>query len=99
MQFYGDWISKFVKKIPFPRIIYGTGIGGSFVLEFLSRYPDLVQGAILHSPVGSNLDKRLFPKVMKLKYISYIVKKILSSRFAKIFLKQLIFKKKLKIII
>ena len=38
----------------------GHGLGGFFVLEFLQHYPEMVDGVILHSIVGANLNKRIF---------------------------------------
>lgn len=49
-----------------PLVLLGTGIGGSIALEYVQRYPNGVDGLILHAPVGTRLEKRLFPRLMKL---------------------------------
>ena len=36
-----------------PRVLLGHGIGGAFVLELLQRHRELVEGVILHAPVGA----------------------------------------------
>ena len=57
----------------------GHGLGGVFVLEFLQQYAHLVDGVILHSIVGANLNKRIFPKIMKLPKIAFLVKNLIAS--------------------
>jgi pimeloyl-ACP methyl ester carboxylesterase len=47
-----------------PRVLLGHGIGGSVALQLLARDPELVDGLILHAPVGTRLDTRWFPRVM-----------------------------------
>jgi pimeloyl-ACP methyl ester carboxylesterase len=59
-----DDLGATVAATPRPRILLGHGIGGSVALQLLARDPDLVDGLILHAPVGTRLDTRWFPKVM-----------------------------------
>ncbi|MGY8761608.1 MAG: alpha/beta fold hydrolase, partial [Nitrospinaceae bacterium] len=66
MKNYAEWIENYIKDIKSPRILMGHGLGGVFVLEFLQHFPEMVDGVILHSIVGANLNKRIFPKVMRL---------------------------------
>ncbi|MEM6530760.1 MAG: alpha/beta fold hydrolase, partial [Chloroflexota bacterium] len=63
---YADLFHEYVYVQPRPRIVLGTGIGGAIVLEMLQHHADKVDGAILHAPVGTRLDTRLFPKLMSL---------------------------------
>ena len=49
-----------------PFILLGTGIGGSIALEYAQHYPEQLAGIILHAPVGTRIDTRLFPRLMKL---------------------------------
>ena len=57
----------------------GHGLGGVFVLEFLQKYAYLVDGVILHSIVGANLNKRIFPKLMKLPKVAFLIKNLIAS--------------------
>ena len=63
---YADALHAIVVEQPRPRVVLGTGVGGTMVLEMLQHHADAVDGVILHAPVGTRLDTRLFPKLMSL---------------------------------
>ncbi len=62
---YAFKLREMIDGTPTPIVLIGTGIGGSIALEFLQHFERDVQALILHAPVGTRLDKRLFPKLMK----------------------------------
>ena len=96
MKDYAEWIENYIKDIKSPRILMGHGLGGVFVLEFLQHFPEMVDGVILHSIVGANLNKRLFPKVMRLPVIPTIVKNIIASSLARPLISRKFFQKKIE---
>lgn len=64
---FADWLaSEVVADAPRPRYLLGHGIGGSIACEFLQHHRHLVDGVILHAPVGAHLDRRWFPRLMRL---------------------------------
>ncbi len=76
---YADWLADYLSDIPRPNILMGHGLGGVFVLEFLQNYSYLIDGVILHSIVGANLNKRIFPKLMKLPMVAFLIKNLIAS--------------------
>lgn len=63
------WLATGDVKLPLaerPFILLGTGIGGSIALEYAQHYGDTLAGLVLHAPVGTRIDTRLFPRLMKL---------------------------------
>ncbi|MEO0495433.1 MAG: alpha/beta hydrolase [Actinomycetota bacterium] len=69
-----------------PVVILGHGIGGSIALDLVSRNPDLVDGLILHAPVGAHLDSRLFPKLMSPPIVRRFVRRAISAKPMRSFL-------------
>ena len=63
---YADHLHELIAAESRPLILLGTGIGGSIALDYVQRHADSVDGLILHAPVGTRLEKRLFPRLMKL---------------------------------
>lgn len=63
---YANRLLPYLEAMPRPRAVLGTGIGGSLLLELLQRHCDKVDLVILHAPVGAHLDRRLFPRLMRL---------------------------------
>jgi len=59
-------LSPIIEKQPRPRTVLGTGIGGSILLELLQHQPNIADQLLFHAPVGAHLDRRLFPKILKL---------------------------------
>lgn len=76
---YADWLADYLLDIPRPNILMGHGLGGVFVLEFLQKYEYLIDGVILHSIVGANLNKRIFPKLMKLPKVAFLIKSLIAN--------------------
>ena len=76
---YADWLADYLLDIPRPNFLMGHGLGGVFVLEFLQKYEYLINGVILHSIVGANLNKRIFPKLMKLPKAAFLIKSLIAS--------------------
>ncbi|MDJ0756087.1 MAG: alpha/beta hydrolase [Ardenticatenaceae bacterium] len=73
-----------------PKVLLGTGIGGSFALEYLQHFDD-VQGLILHAPVGTRLDERWFPRLMRLPGMTTLGQRVFSSRLTRPVFKKLLF--------
>lgn len=65
-----------LQALPRPRCLLGTGIGGSLVLEFLQHYESEVDKIILHAPVGAHLDRRRFPKLLRLPGVAHLAKNL-----------------------
>ncbi|MEM8707182.1 MAG: alpha/beta hydrolase [Actinomycetota bacterium] len=63
-----------------PVVVLGHGIGGSIALDLVSRRPELVDGLILHAPVGAHLDSRLFPKLMSPPIVRRFVRRAISAK-------------------
>lgn len=74
---------------PGPLVLLGTGIGGSMALEYVQHYP--ADGLILHAPVGTRIDTRLFPRLMKLPGMRGLGQWAFSSRLTRPFFKRLLF--------
>jgi pimeloyl-ACP methyl ester carboxylesterase len=81
MHAYGAVLAELVEKAATtqPVVLLGHGIGGSIALEMVQRHASLIDGLILHAPVGANLDTRLFPRVMKRPIVRRLAKTIISS--------------------
>jgi pimeloyl-ACP methyl ester carboxylesterase len=95
MREYANWLADYLKDIESPCILMGHGLGGVFVLEFLQHYPDLVDGVILHSIVGANLNKRVFPKAMKLPFVAWLTKNIIAHPITRPLISRKFFQKKI----
>lgn len=63
---YARHLGHLAAAQPAPVILLGTGIGGSIILELLQKQPNAAVGVILHAPVGTRLESRRFPALMKL---------------------------------
>ncbi len=74
-----------------PLVLLGTGIGGSIALEFLQHFEHDVQGLILHAPVGTRLNKRLFPRLMKPMFMRRFGQWLFSAPLTRPIMKRLIF--------
>ena len=49
------------------------------MLELLRDHADLVDGAILHAPVGPRLDTRLIPRVMNKPLVAEVIRRSIAS--------------------
>lgn len=61
------------------KILLGHGIGGSIALDYLQRHARNVDGLILHAPVGALLDKRIFPRLLRLPGVALLGQRIFAS--------------------
>jgi pimeloyl-ACP methyl ester carboxylesterase len=95
MKQYADWMANYLKDVEPPRILMGHGLGGVFVLEFLQNHSDMVSGVILHSIVGANLNKRIFPKVMKLPYVAWLTKNVIAHPITRPIISRKFFQRKI----
>ena len=84
-------LASLVAPRPRPRIILGHGIGGSVALELVQRQADLVDGLILHAPVGTRLDRRLFPRLMAIPGARSPGRRLFASRPLRPILRRLLF--------
>lgn len=62
------------------RVLLGHGIGGSIVLQLVQVDADLIDGLILHAPVGTRLDRRVFPKLMAIPGARRLGQRMVASR-------------------
>lgn len=84
-------LREMIENEPKPMVLLGTGIGGSIALEFLQHFEREVQALILHAPVGTRLNQRLFPKLMKPMFIRRFGQWIFSSALARPLFKPILF--------
>jgi pimeloyl-ACP methyl ester carboxylesterase len=63
---YGRYLSEVIARQPRPRVLLGHGIGGSLALQMAQHYAPMLDGLILHAPVGAFLNARWFPRLMAL---------------------------------
>lgn len=76
---YADHLGRLVAEHDRP-VLLGHGIGGSIALDLVSRRPDLVRGLVLHAPVGADLDRRLFPRLMSSRPMRSVVRRLVAAR-------------------
>jgi pimeloyl-ACP methyl ester carboxylesterase len=88
---FADALARIVRDVPRPRVVLGHGVGGSIALELLQREAELVDGVILHAPVGARLDRRWFPKLMRPRPMRELVRRVLASRLTRPFLRRRLF--------
>lgn len=60
-------------------IVLGHGIGGSFALELAQHRAAAFGGLVVHAPVGASLDRRLFPRLMRLPGAKPAVQRAIAS--------------------
>lgn len=77
---YADQLHAEIGRISTPLILLGTGIGGSIALDYAQRHADGLAGIILHAPVGTRLDTRWFPRMMRLPAMTQLIQWAISSR-------------------
>ncbi|MEO0564962.1 MAG: alpha/beta hydrolase [Chloroflexota bacterium] len=76
---YAAVLQTHILKTSAPRVLLGTGIGGAMVLEYLQHYAADVAGVMLHAPVGTRLDERTFPKLMRMPGMTTLGKWVFSA--------------------
>jgi pimeloyl-ACP methyl ester carboxylesterase len=84
-----------IEGMPRPRSILGTGIGGSLLLELLQHHPNIADQLILHAPVGAHLDRRLFPKLLRVRGVAALAKNLIGHPLLRPFWRRLFFEKPL----
>ncbi len=72
-------------------LLPGTGIGGSIALEVAPHYPHPLAGLILHAPVGTRLDSRLFPRLMELPGMRRLGQRLFAARITRPLFRRLLF--------
>lgn len=77
---YAAALLEDLRRMPRPRVVLGTGIGGSFAMELLRDHAEEVDGIILHAPVGPRLDTRLFPKVMRRPAVAELARRLIGNQ-------------------
>ena len=77
---YAAVLSDMVAAQPRPRVLLGHGIGGSISLELIQDHAGLLDGLVLHAPVGTRLDRRLFPRLMAVPGARWIGQRLLAAR-------------------
>jgi len=88
---YAACLSELLAPRPRPRVVLGHGIGGSIALELVQRQADMVDGLILHAPVGTRLDRRLFPRLMAVPGARALGQRLFASRPLRPILRRLLF--------
>lgn len=79
---FANALREAVEKLPRPRVVFGTGIGGSVALH-AAQDPGWADAFILHAPVGPNLDTRLLPRLMKPRLVRSVAKELIASPAAR----------------
>ena len=75
---YAEALWREIEHLPRPIVVLGHGIGGSIALDMVQRHD--IDGLILHAPVGTRLEKRWFPRLMKPEPVRALIKWGISSR-------------------
>ena len=88
---YAERLGAMVAELPAPRVVVGTGIGGSIALELARRRPALLQGLILHAPVGADLRTRRFPRLMRLPGVAALGRNLFAARLLRPFWRRALF--------
>jgi pimeloyl-ACP methyl ester carboxylesterase len=91
MEDYAREVVALVQDVPGPRVLLGHGIGGSFALAALQLEPDLVDGVVLHAPVGAHLDTRRFPRLMRPRIVRRLAQWVVSSPITRPWLRKRLF--------
>lgn len=88
---FADALASLAELEPRPRVVLGHGIGGSIALELVQERAELVDGLILHAPVGARLDRRVFPRLMALPGARALGKRLFASRQLRPLFRRLLF--------
>ena len=62
-----------------PVVLLGHGIGGSVALQLLADDPTAADALVLHAPVGTRLDTRWFPRLLRPSWVRRAVQVGISS--------------------
>jgi pimeloyl-ACP methyl ester carboxylesterase len=88
---FADCLAGLVSDRPRPRIVLGHGVGGSIALELVQRRPDLLDGLILHAPVGTRLDRRVIPRLMAIPGARLLARRLFASHLLRPIFRRLLF--------
>ncbi len=88
---YADSLLERVVVLERPRVLLGHGIGGSIALELIQYASDELDALILHAPVGAHLDRRLFPKLMKPRFMRKLLQGAITHRLLRRFWRRRLF--------
>lgn len=88
---YAARLAEWASSFPRPRVLLGHGIGGSILLEMLQRHRQEADAVILHAPVGAQLDRRLFPLLMKPRFLREAARRMIASPLARPLFRRLFF--------
>ena len=78
---YAEALWREIEHLPRPIVVLGHGIGGSIALDMVQRHE--IDALILHAPVGTRLDTRWFPRLMKPEPVRTLIKWGISSRLTR----------------
>jgi pimeloyl-ACP methyl ester carboxylesterase/phosphohistidine swiveling domain-containing protein len=78
---YAEALWREIEHLPRPIVVLGHGIGGSIALDMVQRHE--VDALMLHAPVGTRLEKRWFPRLMKPEPVRSLIKWGISSRLTR----------------
>lgn len=88
---YAGYLSRILASEPRPLVLLGHGIGGTIALEFGQHFAADLAGLILHAPVGTRLESRLFPQLMALPGARALGQWLFSARLTRPVFKRLLF--------
>lgn len=91
MRDYAGDLYRLIAAESHPLILLGHGIGGSIILEFGQHFASVVDGLILHAPVGTRLEARFFPRLMALPGARLIGRWLFSARLTRPLFRRLLF--------
>ncbi|NQY58208.1 MAG: alpha/beta fold hydrolase [Ilumatobacteraceae bacterium] len=78
---YAEQLWREIADLPRPLVVLGHGIGGSIALDMVQRHE--IDGLILHAPVGTRLERRWFPRLMRPEPVRALIKWGISSRITR----------------
>ena len=87
---YAEALYREIQGLTEPVVLLAHGIGGTIALDMAQRHD--VAGLILHAPVGTRLDRRFFPKLMRPSLVRRLVQWGISSRLTRPLLRRRFFK-------
>lgn len=77
-QEFLDDVSEAIKRLARPRWLMGHGIGASVALQYIQQKAGDIDGVLLHAPVGAKLEKRLFPRLLRPRWVREAARRALS---------------------